>query len=305
MRPMVFSGSPPAAPTGLTGALTNSTTVTLNWTNVNYPSSTSLVIQRSTSSTFATTTTLVTLTGTLPTTYADTTIGSVTGVTTVYYRIEATNLWGASAWTTVTVTLTPPAPAGVTATAGTVAATTPVTVAWTGSFPTATGFTIQRATNTGFTAGLTTFTKTGTPPTNGYADTITTPTRSTTYYYRVESTNAWGASAWSNTASVTIAPPASTAPTGVTATAAAQTTFLDKITVAWTAGTFQSNFRIQYSTSSTFATGVTTVTAAGTATSQVINNLRKGVRYYVRVQSYNTTGSSAYVNATPFPVTTP
>ena len=60
----------------------------------------------------------------------------------------------------------PPAPTGL------VDALTPTqaTLTWTGSFPTATGFTIQRATNTGFTTGLTTFTLAGTPPPNTFVD---------------------------------------------------------------------------------------------------------------------------------------
>jgi hypothetical protein len=160
---------------------------------------------------------------------------------------------------------------------------------------------------TAFTTGLTTFQVAGSPPPNTFLDaSIGAVTRATTYYYRVESANTWGVSAWSNTGSVTVTPPLPHALTSVTVTAAAQTTFLDSITVSWVnpAGNNQSNFRIQYSLNSTF-TNATTVTVAGTATSHVITGLRKARSYYVRVQPYNTTGAAAYTNATPFPVATP
>jgi hypothetical protein len=124
----------------------------------------------------------------------------------------------------------------------------------------------------------------------------------------VLASNSHGNSAPSNTATVlTNPPPVPLAVTSATATAATQSTFQDKITVSWVnpAGNNQTNFRIQYARSSTFTTGVTTVAVAGTATSYVITNLPKRTAYYVRVQAYNIGGASAYVTATPSPVTTP
>ncbi len=92
-----------------------------------------------------------------------------------------------------------------------------------------------------------------------------------------------------------------------TVVASPQSAGSDSMTVSWVnpAGNNQSSFRIQYSRSSGFTTGTKTVSVAGTATSQVINNIQKGVTYYVRIQAYNANGASAYTDATPFPVATP
>jgi FtsP/CotA-like multicopper oxidase with cupredoxin domain len=197
----------------------------------------------------------------------------------------------------------PAAPTGLVA----ALAPTPVTLNWAGSFPTATGFTIQRATNTGFTANLATFNTAGTPPPNTYVVAGTAPTATTTYYFRVRATNTWGTSAWSNRASLTMAAAPPPAPTGVTVTAAARTATADRLTVTWAlpAGGNQTGFRIQYSINSTFAAPVTTANAARTAVTYRSGNVPKATPYYVRVQAFNAGGSSAWVNATPFPITTP
>ncbi len=64
-------------------------------------------------------------------------------------------------------------------------------------------FTIQRATNNAFTAGLTTFSvNSGSTNLASYTTTNALPARGT-YYYRVRAENASGYSSWSNTRSVT------------------------------------------------------------------------------------------------------
>ena len=89
--------------------------------------------------------------------------------------------------------------AAPTALAATVNGPNSVTLTWASTSANATGFTIQRATNTAFTGGgVATFNVSG-ATTLTYTDLSFTP--NLRYYYRVEAINATSVSAWSNTAS--------------------------------------------------------------------------------------------------------
>jgi hypothetical protein len=67
------------------------------------------------------------------------------------------------------------------------------TLRWTDTATNETGFTIQRATNSTFTTGLSSSTAAAN------ATTLTqTVTRNTTYYYRIRANNTGGSSAWTN-----------------------------------------------------------------------------------------------------------
>jgi hypothetical protein len=194
----------------------------------------------------------------------------------------------------------PPAPSGLAAvvTAPT-ASTVNVALTWVGSFPSATGFTIQRATNTGFTSNLHTFKLTGTPPPNAYADTTATP--SSRYYYRAQSFNTWGTSAWSNVVTViTVVPPS-----GLTGTAA-RAGFFDSVTLTWTNNTTTgtTGVAIQHATNAAFTTGlVTTNVNTANLTTRTITALARHRTYYFRVATRTALGNSAWSNV--FSITTP
>lgn len=72
-----------------------------------------------------------------------------------------------------------------------------------------------------------------------------------------------------------------------------------KMTVKWAKMTAQTTgYQIQYSTSSTFASGNKTVTvSSNTTTGKSITNLTKGKKYYVRIRTYKTVGSTKYYSA--------
>lgn len=72
-----------------------------------------------------------------------------------------------------------------------------------------------------------------------------------------------------------------------------------KITVKWTALTTQTTgYQIQYSTSSTFATGTKTVNVTkNTTTGKSISNLTKGKKYYVRIRTYKTVDGENYYSS--------
>ncbi|MBO0699362.1 MAG: fibronectin type III domain-containing protein, partial [Zavarzinella sp.] len=90
----------------------------------------------------------------------------------------------------------PAPPDGLTATAS----GTTVNLTWADHSTNETGFVLERATDSGFTAGFTSF-NLG-PGATSYTDTDLTP--GTTYFYRVKAVNAAGSSGYSNTASVTL-----------------------------------------------------------------------------------------------------
>ncbi|HYL93411.1 MAG TPA: choice-of-anchor D domain-containing protein [Alphaproteobacteria bacterium] len=91
-----------------------------------------------------------------------------------------------------------------------------VQLSWKDNAGTATGFTLQRATNAGFTQGLTPFTvgpSAGTGSTVAYSD--TTVTLSPGYFYRVQAFSPNGVSGWSNVVQVPFAPAAAVSPTSL------------------------------------------------------------------------------------------
>jgi len=174
-----------------------------------------------------------------------------------------------------------------------------------------TGFTIQRATNDAFTGALTTFTVG--PNVTTYSNTIGNTNQ--TYYYRVFANNTVGDtgtpgfptetvnSAFSNTAGVNLPP---VAPSNPTATAFRFNNNSDRVTVTWTDNSNnETGFRIQRATDAAFTVGLTTSTVNTNVTTFTSGNLPRGATYYFRVQAYNASGVSAWVNATPFPIITP
>ncbi len=127
-------------------------------------------------------------------TYVDTT---VTAGTTYSYQVKAVNAAGASAYTniaSVTVSAVPAAPTNFTVSVVKANGNNyTATLRWTDTATNETGFTIQRATNSTFTTGLSSSTAAAN------ATTLTqTVTRNTTYYYRIRANNTGGSSAWTN-----------------------------------------------------------------------------------------------------------
>jgi FtsP/CotA-like multicopper oxidase with cupredoxin domain len=182
----VGTPQPPAAPTNLTATLLSATQVRLGWTNGS-SNATSVVVERSVNGSAYLS--LVTLAGNA-TGYTD---APVVGNNTYAYRVKTVNAAGSSAYAgPVTITVAAPAaPAKLTASAARGNGNNDnVTLTWT-AVPGASGYTIQRATNAGFSAGLST---TGA----GQVITLTQTglARAASYYYRIRATNAVGNSAW-------------------------------------------------------------------------------------------------------------
>lgn len=204
MRPLVLVVAPPAAPSNLVAAPSalsvNPPTVALTWAD-NSSNETGLLLQRATNSNFTTGLTPF-LFGPGVTTYTDT--GPLNVNTTYYYRVQALGTFGNSVYSNVASAKTPgQLPASPTMQpAGTVTRSS-VVLNWIDNANNETGFSIQRATNSSFTTGVSSVTV-NTPNLTSY--TSTRLSANTTYYFRVAARNAYGNGAWSNVVSTTTLP---------------------------------------------------------------------------------------------------
>lgn len=70
-----------------------------------------------------------------------------------------------------------------------------------------------------------------------------------------------------------------------------------KIKVSWTTNSKASGYKIQYSTSSTFASSKTITVTSKTTASKTISKLTAGKRYYVRIRAYKTVSGVKYYSA--------
>ena len=112
-------------------------------------------------------------------------------------------------------------------------------------------------------------------------------TNGTKYTYKVVAKAATGDSTLSK--SVAVYRVARPAISSVTNSAAS------KMTVKWGKNAKANGYQIQYSLSSSFASGNKAVTVTGASTvTKVIGSLTKGKTYYVRIRTYKTVGSTKY-----------
>jgi hypothetical protein len=180
----------------------------------------------------------------------------------------------------------PPAPTGLTATAGSAS----VSLSWTASTG-ATSYNVYRGTTSGgegatpIATGITTTSYPDTGLTNGQE-----------YFYEVAAVNSAGTSAMSNEASATPEAPAPPAPTGLTATAGTAS-----VSLSWTASTGATSYNVYRGTTAggesatPIATGITTTAYPDTG-------LTNGQIYYYEVAAVNSAGTSPMSNeasATP------
>jgi hypothetical protein len=176
-----------------------------------------------------------------------------------------------------------------------------VVLTWVNTDATTIGYELQRATNATFTTGLVTF-----PTLDGIGTTTYTDNSvamRVRYYYRVRAFNTADSSAWSNVVNLLTLP----APATFTAVASRITgTTTDRVRLAWTyTGGTVSSFTIQRARNAAFTNGLNTATAGSTTRSLTQTGLSRGRSYYYRIRANIAAGSSAWKNATPFPVVTP
>jgi FtsP/CotA-like multicopper oxidase with cupredoxin domain len=199
MRPIVFNVPLPIRPTNLAAAVSFPTpppaSVNLTWGPAAIdPNTNGFTIQRSTNSTFpaGSTTTFPPVIGNTTKTSPDNTV-AVNAL--YYYRVRAFSSAGNSAWSNTATAITVVSPKNFAATVTQARGSDSVALTWIAT-GTISSFTIQRATNTTFTAGLTTSTV------FGALRSMTQTVNPRTYYYRIRTNTAIGSSAWSPTLTV-------------------------------------------------------------------------------------------------------
>ncbi|MBE0687739.1 MAG: multicopper oxidase domain-containing protein, partial [Anaerolineaceae bacterium] len=168
---------------------------------------------------------------------------------------------------------------------------------WTDNSTNESGFVIERSVNGGVFSVL------GQVGTGIVSFTDTTISAGSTFTYRVKAVNSAGSSAYSNTASVSLAVPA--APSNLTAGSVRKGNNV-KVTLTWVDNANNENgFTLQWATDAAFTNILSSASVAVNATTFTTPNLSRGTAYYFRIQSFNASGTSTWVNATPFPINTP
>jgi hypothetical protein len=184
-----------------------------------------------------------------------------------------------------------PAPAtGLTATAAPGAATVlpAIVLEWTSNNgpPAATGRLLQRATDAGFTTGLTEIRLK--PDASRHTDSTVTP--GVAYHYRIRAENAVSFSAWSSPVCAVVR---LLAPGGLTATVPATAPL--RVSLAWTNRSFSTGVDVQRATNPTFTAGTVTrsVPAAGNFLDATVS---ANTTYYYRVRTTYLGAASPWSN---------
>ncbi len=281
----------PALATPANGAIGQATSLTLSWGAVT--GAASYGVQVSTVSTFAST--ISSLTGLAATSTA---VGNLSYGATYYWRANAANGAGTSAWSTVWSFATIPSTVVVVLSSpanGAINQPTSLTMNW-GSATGALSYTLQVspastfATTVSNQAGLT-----------GTSGSVTGLATGSTYYWRVNATNAGGVGAWSSVWSFVTVPAVPLAPTLTSPGDGAGFAPNATVTLVWGTVTGAATYTVQVSTISTFTT--TVLNESGTALTAAFINSSGSVHYW-RVNADNAGGTSAWSAIRSFTTTT-
>ncbi len=189
---------------------------------------------------------------------------------------------------------TPAAPSNLSAT---LQAGPQALLTWTDNSTNESGFVIERSVNGG------TFSVLGQVGAGIVSFTDTSITAGSTFTYRVKAVNSAGSSAYSNTASVSLAVPS--APSNLTGGTVRKGNNV-KVTLTWVDNANNENgFTVQWASDAAFANIISSASVQLNATTFTTPNLARGTSYYFRIRSFNASGTSVWVNATPFPIITP
>lgn len=257
--------------TDLATTMINFQQIDLNWSDI--ANSSSYVVQMDSSASFNA--------GTLSqwsTTSSDRSVTGLVAGTAYYFRVAPVSITGQGSWSNIrnatTLELATPT---ITATTN---SSSQITASW-GAITYATSYSLQRATNSAFSAGLVTTSLTGT------SSAATGLTAGTTYYFRVQALATGDTSNWSNTASATTIVPV---PTGLAVVTNSSTVF----TESWNAVSAATDYTVQCSNdNASWGTGCqATVTAPTTA--YAYGGAQQGTIYYVRVRANVGAVSSAW-----------
>jgi len=183
-----------------------------------------------------------------------------------------------------------------------------VTLTWLDNATTETGFLVERCAFVAPATSCTNFAQIAAAPAHSktgnttYVDATVLPGNS--YLYRVAAVNGSGTSAYATLGTAIVVPSIPTAPSSFTVAAVKANGKNYTATLTWKDNASnESGFTIQRATNLQFTTGLTTFTAAANATT-LTQTITSNTTYYYRIQANGLSGSSAWVNALPFPIRT-
>ncbi len=294
----VVSQATMATPVAAAATLVASTGFTANWGFVNGASTYQLDV--STSSTFST----------YVTGYNNRDVGNVlshalsnlTAGATYFYRVRAVNAGVTSTNSNVITQGTLGTPVAAPATSIT---QTGFTAVW-NTTSAANGYLLEVASDSSFAAILPGFSNGGLDVGLITSYVLQNSTPGTQYFYRVRAYSSGGASANSNSISLTTLPPTPQSPTAAPATGVTQYAFVTN----WFTASGASGYRLDLSTDPVFGSFVSGYNNrdVGNVTSFALSGLSAGTTYYYRIRAYNsggTSSSSVAVSQATLPPTPP
>jgi hypothetical protein len=292
----------PQAPSNLVAALQNGKNVYLTWTD-NSTNETGFVIERSENNgAFVQLAAPGAQSNTGSMSYTDTSILAGMNYT---YRVKAVNYIGASDYSNIASVSIPsvPIPAAPTNLTAALQTGPQISLTWRDNAINETGFIIERSNNGGVYVQIASPGRRNNTGNVSYTD--TTVTAGVTYAYRVKAVNSTVSSAYSNVATVVV-PAIPSAPSNLSVTAVRANGNNRTVTLRWTDNSNnETGFTIQRATNSTFSSGLSTITVAANTNTLSQTGLQRRTNYYYRIAAVNTGGATTWINATPFPVTTP
>ena len=223
-------------------------------------------------------------------------VSGLSNSVTYYWRANATNAGGTSAWSGAwsftTVIAAPSAPVPVSPASGAANQATALTLTW-GTVANAASYDVQASTVATFASMVSN--QSGLVAASAAMSGLS---NSTTYYWRVNATNAGGTSAWSSAWSFTTivaVPGAPTLSSPVTGASGQSTS----PALSWGAVTGAASYSIHVSTIATFASTVSNQ-AGITAITASVSGLSNSTTYYWQVNATNVAGTSAWSGAWSF-----
>ncbi len=275
--------NPPAAPAALAATGVTSNSFTANWKSV--AGATGYRLDISTTNNFTTF-----VPGYQNLDVLNVTNQMVVGLipaTNYFYRVRAYNVVGAGVSSaTIAVTTLPIAPGAPTALAATGISTNRFTANWT-TVPGATGYRLDISTNGAFSNFITGYQNFDAG--NGTNRNVTGLIAGISYFYRVRAYNTGGTS--DNSATITVATPPK--PPTVPVASAATSVTNNSFTANWGVATGATSYRLDVSTSSTFANYLPGYQDldVGNVNSRSVTGLNGSTTYYYRVRGFGLGGA--------------
>lgn len=269
----------PNSPSGLSAVAAGSSSINLSWTD-NSNDETEFVLQRSTDAGVG-----FSNIATLPFNSTSFTDEGLEVSTTYYYRVQAINTVGTSAWSnTAAATTTAALPGAPSDLIAVLSGNQAVELSWADNSQDESSFVLQRS-----FSEVSGFATIATLPANTTLFTDEDISSATTYYYRIKALNAAGSSEWSNTVSVTTTLALPNAPSGVEAKAAGCRTII----LNWNDNSDnESSFELSRSLTAN-GTYANVATLPANTTTYTNTSLSLGKRYYYKVTALNSSGTSA------------